>query len=72
MATFSSLSHLPLAGLRPAASATSLLDLMALYRQRQALARLDDAALMDIGLTRAEAEKEAKRPFWDAPAHWKR
>ena len=41
-----------------------------LYRQRQALARLDDAALADIGLTREEADSEARRPIWDAPRHW--
>ncbi|MEX2201117.1 MAG: DUF1127 domain-containing protein [Dongiaceae bacterium] len=33
-------------------------------RQRRALARLDDAALRDIGLTRADAAKEAAKPFW--------
>ena len=45
-------------------------DLFALARQRRALARLDDAALEDIGLSRSDAETEAQRPFWDAPAHW--
>lgn len=30
-------------------------------RQRAALARLDDRMLADIGLTRAEAEAEARR-----------
>jgi uncharacterized protein YjiS (DUF1127 family) len=32
--------------------------------QRRALAELDDARLRDIGLTRAEAQVEAARPFW--------
>lgn len=45
---------------------------IALHRQRRALARLDAAALADIGLTRAEALSEAQRPFWDAPDHWHR
>ena len=43
----------------------------ALHRQHQALLRLDDAMLRDIGLTRSEAETEANRPVWDAPAHWR-
>jgi uncharacterized protein YjiS (DUF1127 family) len=32
--------------------------------QRRALAELDDDRLRDIGLTRAEAQIEAARPFW--------
>lgn len=44
----------------------------ALHRQRSALRRLDARALEDIGLTRAQAEAEANRPLWDAPAHWHR
>lgn len=42
-----------------------LSTLFSVYRQRRALARLDDAALRDIGKTRKEAQKEANRPFWD-------
>ncbi len=42
-----------------------------LWRQRRALARLDDAALDDIGVTRRQAEAEARRPVWDAPANWR-
>ena len=48
----------------------SLLDLLALGRQRRKLARLADAALRDMGLTRKEARDEAKRPVWDVPHHW--
>ncbi|HAM48359.1 MAG TPA: DUF1127 domain-containing protein [Alphaproteobacteria bacterium] len=33
-----------------------------LYRQH--LRGLDDHLLDDLGLTRAEAEREAARPFW--------
>ncbi|MEP4197594.1 MAG: DUF1127 domain-containing protein [Aliishimia sp.] len=40
-------------------------------RQRAALRRLDDAALFDLGLTRADAEAEASRPFWDVPDTWR-
>ena len=32
--------------------------------QRRALANLDDRLLNDIGKTRAEANAEAKKPFW--------
>ena len=33
-------------------------------RQRRALARLDDTLLADIGLSRAEAGRETRKPFW--------
>jgi uncharacterized protein YjiS (DUF1127 family) len=36
-----------------------------LARERRALAQLDERALHDIGLSRADAEEEARRPFWD-------
>ena len=48
----------------------SFMDFLSLYRQRRALAQLDDRALEDIGVTRAQAEKEAKSGFWDVPDHW--
>ena len=34
-------------------------------RQRRALLALDERVLKDIGITRADAEREASRPFWD-------
>jgi len=48
------------------------LDSGALARQRRHLAELDDAILRDIGLTRDQALREARRPRWDAPRHWQR
>lgn len=51
-------------------SRASLLDLFSLYRQRRALARLDARDLEDIGISGKEAEKEARRGFWDVPDHW--
>jgi len=36
------------------------------YCQRQALRGLDDHMLTDIGITRAEADREARKPFWVA------
>lgn len=47
---------------------SAILRMIAVWQQRRALTRLDDAALADLGLTRAEAEQEAGRPFWDLPA----
>ena len=44
---------------------TVLLRWHELARQRRALLRLDDSMLKDIGLTRADALREAERPFWD-------
>lgn len=38
-----------------------------LARERGQLARLSDAALKDLGLSRADALQEAERPFWDDP-----
>lgn len=36
-----------------------------LHRERRELLELSDALLKDIGLTRADARREAHRPFWD-------
>jgi uncharacterized protein YjiS (DUF1127 family) len=33
-------------------------------RERRALAELDDHLLRDIGVSRAEAEREITKPFW--------
>ena len=33
-------------------------------RQRRSLMRLDDRLLHDIGLSRADVEHEASKPFW--------
>ena len=43
----------------------SLSEMLEIRRQRRALARLDDRALADIGLTRGEAEAEARRSVFD-------
>ena len=44
-------------------------------RRRRGLKRLldlDDRMLDDIGVTQKDAEKEARRPSWDAPDQWLR
>lgn len=43
-----------------------------LYRSRRALRDLDSHLLKDIGISRAEAQSEAKRALWDAPRVWRR
>ncbi len=39
--------------------------MLAAYRQRRDLADLDDRTLHDIGVSRADVEREANRRFWD-------
>lgn len=48
----------------------ALFSLFDLARERRALARMDDARLSDLGLSREDAQAEAKRPLWDVPSHW--
>ncbi|MEK0085625.1 DUF1127 domain-containing protein [Benzoatithermus flavus] len=36
------------------------------YRQRRALLELSDHVLKDIGISRVEAEREGRKPFWRA------
>ena len=50
----------------------NLLKFEALWRQRQKLSQLDDAALRDMGISRADAQREARRVAWDVPSHWRR
>jgi uncharacterized protein YjiS (DUF1127 family) len=49
----------------------AVLTLFSIARERRQLARLDDHILRDIGISRDEAETEASRVGWDAPAHWR-
>ncbi len=43
----------------------TVLSWLETHRQRRALARLDDRALRDIGISRADVWQEVNRPFWD-------
>lgn len=58
---------------RIAANIVARLRLALVVRaQRRALARADARLLNDIGLTRDQADAEAKRPLWDVPSNWLR
>ena len=45
----------------------SLAAMFGVIRQRRALAGLDAHLLDDIGVSRADAAREAARPGWDIP-----
>jgi uncharacterized protein YjiS (DUF1127 family) len=45
---------------------TTLLDWQERASQRRQLLDLDDAALKDIGRSRADAAREGSKPFWRA------
>ena len=48
----------------------TLMQRLAVWKSRRALARLDVRALEDIGLTREAAEREAQKGVWDVPQTW--
>lgn len=50
---------------------TRLSVMRAIHRQRRDLARLDVAALADIGVTPEDAMAEASRPVWDVTPSWR-
>jgi uncharacterized protein YjiS (DUF1127 family) len=52
-----------------AGTVETLLRWQELSMQRRRLLELDAHMLKDIGLSRADAVREAKRPFWDQRAH---
>ena len=45
---------------------------MSVSRQRRQLAGLSDDALKDLGLSRSDVHREARRPFWDVPESQRR
>ena len=57
---------------RPTSLVARILTFLSINRERHHLNALDDHLLRDIGLTRDEAETEAKRSAWDAPERWLR
>jgi uncharacterized protein YjiS (DUF1127 family) len=46
---------------------SKLLRYRQLAGERRKLAALSDAALKDMGLSRADVYRESERPFWDEP-----
>lgn len=44
---------------------TPMASYLAVWRQRRELARLSDTMLCDLGISRAQAAREAARPIWD-------
>jgi uncharacterized protein YjiS (DUF1127 family) len=56
---------------RPVRFLRHILQMRDVTQSRQALGRLDERLLRDIGLTRHEAEIEAARAPWDPPVHWR-
>lgn len=57
---------------RPRFGLKTLTRMLAVARERKALAALDTARLEDLGLTPEEARWEAEKPFWDIPTYWAR
>ena len=49
----------------------TLSGILSVFRQRHRLAELEPHMLKDIGLTEGEAHREATRPIWDVPTHWR-
>ena len=54
-------------GRRTTAKSATLATYLTVWKQRRELANLDPARLIDLGITPAEAAKEAARPIWDLP-----
>ena len=48
----------------------NILNRIKMQSSRHRLSQLDAKALRDIGLSQAEANREAQKPIWDAPNHW--
>ncbi|MFQ1701614.1 DUF1127 domain-containing protein [Loktanella agnita] len=46
--------------------------ILATVHQRRSLREMEDHLLRDIGISYAEAQKEAQKPLWDVPDTWRR
>ena len=49
----------------------TVLSWLHLSNSRIDLTGLDSQMLHDIGVSEKEADREAKRPFWDVPSNWR-
>lgn len=52
---------------RSAAKAAPFVTYLSVWQQRRALAGMDVTRLAEMGITPAQAAREAARPFWDLP-----
>lgn len=52
--------------------AALVLSIFATRKQRRALRHLDDHQLLDLGLSRKDANAEASKPIWNVPSNWRR
>ena len=66
-----SCSATPINGARTRSVRSLLARAYGVWRTRRELARLTDAQLEDVGVTQAEADREARRAVWDVPANWR-
>ncbi|MGR3803959.1 DUF1127 domain-containing protein [Marinibacterium profundimaris] len=64
LSPFATSPRLPLTALFAVKLAAVIVQWDHRKRSRNHLSRLEDHMLEDIGMTRAEARKEASRPFW--------
>ncbi|MCC7252450.1 DUF1127 domain-containing protein [Hyphomicrobium sp.] len=67
----SCIPHCPASRRKTAARLTQALSwaeaVFRTVRERRQLMALDERALQDIGVSRADAYEEWRRPFWDLP-----
>ncbi len=54
------------AGAALATAVVAVLDWQRRAHERHALLSLDTRMLRDIGLTQSDAEREARKPFWES------
>ncbi|MEL7202491.1 MAG: DUF1127 domain-containing protein [Pseudomonadota bacterium] len=54
---------------RPTGIFAKVAALLALFSERRRLADMPDHMLKDLGITRGQADAEARRPIWDSPSH---
>ena len=59
-------------GLKPLSVLAYLTAAIDVRKQRNSLKSLETEQLNDLGITYKQALREAKRPVWDVPKHWKR
>ena len=50
---------------------TTVLNALAVWRQRRHLGELDAHLLRDIGVTEQDLQREMERPVWDVPQNWR-